>query len=305
MEPPSNRVDEHGFPIPPKFDDQRVNVKRRLPAARARLLWRLLFIGLAVAIVIESPISSGGRHWLGNFCASRAVGKYHADDLPGALGSFDWAVFYSYDDPEMYRMRGQCRLENKDLKGSLDDFSRAIELAPTMSHIYIERSVVHQRLKDTSAALADLDLAVQRRTARDPQPFNARAYAKAVAGVDLKAALADAEQAIEFSGPDNASILDTRGYLQCLLGNYKAALDDLDRSIELTEQQKQFELDRLTKAQRPEAVIAHHTRKLNEMLAVMYYHRGLVYQKQGEDTRAKADIELGYKLGYNPDEGVF
>jgi hypothetical protein len=40
-------------------------------------------------------------------------------------------------------------------------------------------------------------------------------------------------------------------------------------------------------------------------LAVIYHHRGLVYERIGKTRQAQADLERARQLGYDPEKGVW
>jgi tetratricopeptide (TPR) repeat protein len=310
MKPPPNNLDKHGFPIPPKFDDYQPAQPR--PARKnkhpgVRWLFFVLLLMVLGSILYKSPI---GQNILGMFARTlinRAVEKYQADDLHAALADMDWAVKILPESPLLYEVRGQMRLEAKELAGSLADFDRLVELDPSSSDAYMLRSTVLQRLDRHQDAINDLNKAVKLRAARDPNPFNSRAYARALANTELPEALEDAEQAIKFAPSENEAYLDTRGYVHYLMGNYEPALSDLDRAIELGEQTKRRERTLIARQGGNESShrVARHFRRRDEMLSVLYHHRGLIHEKLGHAALAEEDLERGQRLGYNPAEGIY
>jgi tetratricopeptide (TPR) repeat protein len=181
-------------------------------------------------------------------------------------------------------------------------------------------------------ALDDLNQAVKHRAARDSELFNARAYGRALAGVELKEALADVEKAIQFDIADNRprfkaaasagrdenpirvedsansanpNYLDTRGFILYLLGQHDQALEDINLAITRTETE-QRRVEQL--GARPgvdKRLLAQALKQYQDALAVMYHHRGQVREKLGESAQAKSDLKRGDQLGYNPAEGVF
>ena len=311
MKPPPNDVDQHGFPVPPKFEDDPPRKTPQQPARsvvqRGRAVMILLLVILVGAIIMEAGIPGQGRRIVAVSMFNQAQNRYFDGDLSGAIAKLDSAIWWFPAEPVFYEVRGSWRMEAKDLTGALADSDKVVELLPKSSAAYMSRSLVHQRLgpTQTDEAIADLDKAVEFRTASDPSPFNARAYARAVAGVDLDKALKDAEQAIAFSSVDNSYILDTRGFIYHQMGDEKKALADLDKAIALAEKEKDQRLDQLYKNGVDEKQVGRLTKRLQENLAVMYHHRGLVYQKLGDTTKASADLQQGDRWGYNPAEGVF
>ena len=180
MKPPEHRLDKHGFPIPPKFEQGPPAAEPQNSSAGRRGRWALLILLLLVAgaLVVESPLANMGRRAIGNFYLRKAQQKYLDGDLPGAVAGISSALDYVKDEPMVYELRGHWRLEAKDFEGSLADFTRAIEMDGKWSQSYVERSFVYQRMGRHREALDDLNRAVQYRTARDPIPFNARAYGR-------------------------------------------------------------------------------------------------------------------------------
>jgi hypothetical protein len=95
--------------------------------------------------------------------------------------------------------------------------------------------------------------------------------------------------------------LDTRGYLLHLLDRNDEALKDLSKAIQLTTRpgfgggqafNNPRELDQSLRSQK-------------QALAVMYHHRGLVYEKLSQAEKAAEDIKHGDEFGYDPERGVF
>ncbi len=58
-------------------------------------------------------------------------------------------------DPILYRYRGVVRLQMRDIRGALEDFSRAIELNPIFGEAYFLRSVAHKEAEDYDLAIVD------------------------------------------------------------------------------------------------------------------------------------------------------
>jgi len=84
-------------------------------------------------------------------------------------------------------------------------------------------------LKDYDGALMALDEAVKR-APDNAEAYNARCWHRATAGRDLAEALADCTRALE-RGPDDPSILDSRGLVRFRSGDYRGAIADLDAAL--------------------------------------------------------------------------
>lgn len=337
MNPPSNKVDKHGFPIPPSFDDGPSPGPKA--AGFGFRVWRwglvLVFVGLLIGAAFRTRLVDEGRQMMAGWLTDRAEKKFRLGDLPGALDDANRAASLAPDDSEVRMLRAELRLESGDVAGSLDDYNQLVRLAPKFAQAYLGRSIVLQRLNRHREAIDDLTKAIELGRDGDPTPLNNRAYARAIAGVELEEALADVQQAldtvernlqqIELAMGNNhramsrhvlllyaaqrgakAAYLDTRGYLFYLLGRYQEAQSDLDTALELAEERKQRELAWLDSAAGyGPAARDRHERRLDQELAVMYHHRGQLHEKLGNQEQAQADLERGDKLGYNPAEGVF
>jgi tetratricopeptide (TPR) repeat protein len=92
------------------------------------------------------------------------------------------------------------------------------------------------------------------------------------------------------------------------LARLKEALADLNRAIELTEQERdQFEqaLQGRRLSRSDVAAKAEQERQFDENLAVMHHHRGEVHEKLGHADEAKKDLFIAQELGFNPAAGVY
>jgi tetratricopeptide (TPR) repeat protein len=151
-------------------------------------------------------------------------------------------------------------------------------------------------------AIRDINKAVELQPT-EPNLLNSRAYIRAIANRELKEALADVERAISMEG-ENPNFLDTRGYVCFLLGDNERALADLDRALEIGQQQAPrgvFMGDHPHRGR----VLARAIRRHENAMAVMYHHRGQVHKSLGHEELGEADLRQGDALGYNPAAGVY
>jgi tetratricopeptide (TPR) repeat protein len=138
--------------------------------------------------------------------------------------------------------------------------------------------------------------------------LNTRAYARAHGNFELTEALADIDEAIQVVGEDNASYIDTRGFVLYKLGRYKEALVDLERAISLLEQEVE-DFEQLVRGRelrgRQEREYDGKMRNFHEAQAVMHQHRGDVHKKLGDTAAASKDFIIARELGYDPAAGVY
>jgi tetratricopeptide (TPR) repeat protein len=245
-------------------------------------------------------------------------------DLDAAVHHAGNALAWARHRSPILLARSRWKLAGNDLEGSLADCDAALEATPRDPLILSQRSEVLQRLGRHDEALADYDLAAElmlHSLADDSfmraDPFdqaramllNNRAYFRARAGQDLEGALQMADLALRYlHGNGSYAVLDTRGYLHYLLGNHDAALADMERAVahgQLTyvhemarlEREMQLRLDRRRQLQQKKA--------LEQSMAVVYYHRALVYDAQGKKDLARRDYQRADALGYGPENGAW
>ncbi|HUY90601.1 MAG TPA: hypothetical protein VMV10_17820 [Pirellulales bacterium] len=317
MAPTPPQLDEHGFPIPPTFDDEGRSSRRRGISHRGALwLLFLVFVALLVGGIAKSGGWQDAKEWFAELLLNRAWQKFRLEaDSRGALADLDRAAALSPDDPKIYELRAEVRFELKDFQGALADYDQLIKLNGRYAAAYAGRSVVYQRLKRHREAIDDLTQVIKLSSERDALSRNNRAYARAIAGIELEAGFEDIQDALEFSAelrgtPDspqnaNAAFLDTRGYLHLLLGRPEAAWADLDQAIKNAEAEHRNQADQLRLDRQPPQVRAYFAKRFAEELAVMYHHRGQAQQALGHAAEAEADLSKGDELGYNPEGGVY
>lgn len=312
------QTDRHGFPVPPTFEELGLARPDQAGPERPRFnlrAWRWVFVvlgvGIAAAVIWTTPLGQQLRLQAANWIAQRGYDKYLNGDLQGALTDLDTAIAWADGAASFHDLRGVIRLEAGQLEESLRDFNKLLDISPDYAHGYMRRSLVYQRLNRHDEAIADLTRAIELSSDAESSPWNARAYARAIANVELDAALADVEKALTLlknkrptmtSDEYNESLaafLDTRGYLYYLLDRYEEGLADMDEALRLAEEAVPAAdaADRRT--------LQYRTRKWEENLSVMYHHRGLIHEKLGNAEQAARDLKRGDELGYNPQAGVF
>ena len=106
-----------------------------------------------------------------------------------------------------------------------------------------------------------------------------------------------------------AGCIDTRGYLHYRVGNLAAARHDLELAFELVELEykrpsERFKSDRVTITDMREYERLLAQRRKN--VAVILYHRGLVYKKLGLEELAAKDLHrVQDDFGFTPDDHLF
>jgi tetratricopeptide (TPR) repeat protein len=148
--------------------------------------------------------------------------------------------------------------------------------------------------------------------------LNALAYAQALAQVELAEALQNVNKALELA-PGEPALLDTRGYILYLLGQYDLALADLHAAVSAVEarsagmlQNYRPNADRQFVPSRPKS-LPHIDLPEDEAVAliarevaVLRYHRALILLAMGQEKEADADLARARALiGKEPDATLF
>ncbi|MBX9787700.1 MAG: hypothetical protein K2Y37_02195 [Pirellulales bacterium] len=281
----------------------------------------VFFLAVSLWPVVRGLSRMGMAQWWEN----QALAHEFEGNLKQAIADIDQAIAMAPNDLNYYVARAKLHLEAGDTKASLADFEHVIKANPNHAEAYQGRSRVLQREGRHAEALPDLTKALELSTASDPDPWNNRAYGRALANTELSEGLADIERALKllrrqqaddlaaaadaalvvasYRGAE-AGFLDTRGYLQHLLGNQQQALDDLNRAFELHKDYRKAALDEARKMKANAARMTYLQTHLDHTDAVIVHHRGLVHRALGQEKEADADLRWADELGYNPAAGV-
>lgn len=153
------------------------------------------------------------------------------DDDQGALEAYTKALELRPDFAEARRARGWTYYRLGDGDMAIEDLSRARELAPDDVEIAGNRAHLLWYREESDAALADIDQAIEL-APENSDLYNMRALINAQRG-DYDAALTDISIAEELhDGELPPNILDSRGYIYLLMGEFAKAKADYDAIFE-------------------------------------------------------------------------
>jgi tetratricopeptide (TPR) repeat protein len=270
--------------------------------------------GLLLLVVVY--VASEFPHEVARWYLAAALEAYAQGDAERAIQHATRAIAWDPERPRPYELRARSKLDVEDLDGSLEDCNRALERVPEDPGALVTRTLVYQRLGRHEDAIRDWAVVVgqMRRRYEDhsvatpyelANALNNRAYARALGQIEIDRGLDDIQEAFEVLGrEDQAHMLDTRGYLRYLAGDYLLAQDDLERAIDLAKSTAQWSLVRdPDRGSAGRLIVA--DAQTQEELAVMFHHRGLVNEKLGKRYEAEADLKLAEELGYDPERGVW
>jgi lipoprotein NlpI len=163
---------------------------------------------------------------------------YFSADVAARRSQFDRAIDRMSEvialdprNPAAYHDRGVSQQGLRNYRGSLDDFDRAIALSPRMARAYSSRGISWKLLGDFDRAIADQTEAVAL------SPWFADAYSELgiayLCKLDFYNAARCLSEAIHLA-PKNASYLKQRGIALYCHGDFKAAIPDLQRAFDTT-----------------------------------------------------------------------
>jgi tetratricopeptide (TPR) repeat protein len=301
---------------------------------RQRAKWELednnLVEGLAdVRRAINIASESGQPNQHAELYVLRSLEKLKDEDFAGSLAAAKRAVELATQtiQPENRRQhaelclrKAQQKLEDGDLQGSLDEANQAVELVPESTKPFKFRSYIYFRMKRLAEAVADQSTALEIWEQRSAlavfsadksikrNALNERAYLRALGNFDLEEALQDVEQALnllKLPHEDEATFLDTRGYIHYLQDDLEAASRDMIRAKDLEEESHGITFEQLLLISSGEDEAKTDLAASYGDFAVIYHHYGLVLKKQEQTEQAQQYLDLANQLGYNQDAGVW
>jgi tetratricopeptide (TPR) repeat protein len=292
------------------------------PVRRGRLLGWVLLAMLASWLVMQAPLE------VGRWGLARAMQLRDAGEKEAAYAQLDEAMKRFRRDPELILLRAEWQLDDGNKEQAIGQADRLLEDNAEDPKRLMFHSHFLQKCGEQKRAVEDLKK-IEKISKRSGTPdrataLNALAYAQALADIELDDALASVNQALDLE-PNNASILDTRGFVLYRLDKHDEAIEDMDRAVagmkgaieiarqELDESRGSGLATRGLAELRPKTMqeLEPRTRRgqLENVLrsgAVIHYHRALVLKALDREEDAEKDWETARELaGREPDETLF
>ncbi len=123
---------------------------------------------------------------------NRALIEHDQSQPAAALADLDKALDLDPASTRAHDQRGQIYLENGEARKAIQEFSKSLQLMPTLEGHY-QRGQAYEKLGEHQNAIADFDAAILQ-SSEAPYTFRARAAAKRASG-DRKGAAADEQKA--------------------------------------------------------------------------------------------------------------
>ena len=129
-----------------------------------------------------------------NFFYNRAIDKYEAGDMYGALSDYTKAIQIDPMDKQAYYNRGNLKREYlNDHAGAISDYTKAIQIDPKFENAYFNRGLSKRLLNDYYGSISDYNKALKL-DPKDAESFLQRSISKEIIG-DIYGACSDAKKA--------------------------------------------------------------------------------------------------------------
>lgn len=312
MRPKEPELDRFGFPVPCSFDElgpASGSAPKGNVGARIRWVLRMAIVAaIGVALWNHFDVGPKLRDGFAGYLHGQAVRLYHKNDLPGALAAADRAVRWSPENADILWTRCQLRRLSKDYQGALEDAEQIAALDPAEHEVHEMRRelcfLMHDHRKSVDIVTELLGKGIGQRAMQ----LNNRAYSRALGDFELEGALADIDEAISLTENPNSSYIDTRAYVLYRLKKYPEALKEINLAIEMTERAYRKiggGIDLFHPQRRNGRFPVEQLERVKENLAVMYHHRGEIYQEQGKTDEATKDFAIADQFGFDPENGIY
>jgi tetratricopeptide (TPR) repeat protein len=332
MPAPIRRVDELGFPIPPKFEDFQTGDSEPRPPRRPilKLLgrWRWLILLLVPAILFGPQAVDFVRGIVANIQLQRAEQDVLQHNFPRAVFHASRAIAWEPDPlrrTQALALRAYLQEKLHHLDEALKDYDEAIavtrqektkpSIAIDLAFLYHSRAWVQHRRGHDREALDDCKSALAVFPARRQFPdsrstaelLNLKAYICALSGLEVEDGVKAINEALGAVHERNEAMLDTRACLEYRQGKFDAAMKDMETAIQNVEERRGHHLgwDAGPLLAAPDDYELD-----NESFAVMLYHRGEIHRKlasqakdaseaESQSKKADADIAHAKEIGFD------
>jgi tetratricopeptide (TPR) repeat protein len=273
----------------------------------ARSRWKnVATILVVVSLVLGPVVYLGLPDEVSRWYIAAALEAYEDENVADALRYMDAASRWAPENPAIHIYGGSWKQREADYEGSLAEYNKALELDEANELALIQRSEVLQHLRQHDQAIADwkklASSSAMSRVQSRVVYLNGLAYAQALGNTELDAALENIESAIRGAG-QNAAMLDTRGYIQYRRGDLKSARADLELAVKMVEN----DYSKLAEGEQflPPGDFRTSLKEYERSVAVIRYHRALVYEALGKAEAAEKDLARVRELGFEPGEHLF
>jgi tetratricopeptide (TPR) repeat protein len=227
------------------------------------------------------------------------INKVMERDFKGAIENFYRAIKLNPDYADAYNNRASVRHELGDDPGANKDYTEAILLNRDCAIYHNNLGIISYNSDDYRGAQADHTRAIQL-NAGDAQAYNNRGFARLRLG-DLQGALKDFTQAIELNRND-ALAWNNRGDVYFLkLDALQRALEDYAQAARLNPKNPKtfYNLGIIhSRLGNKKKALENYTKAIDRKgdFAEAYYNRGIVHYELGYSQRADVDFHNAKNL---------
>ncbi len=189
-------------------------------------------------------------------------GIYRKDvdkDLKGALADYEKAIQSNAAYPNAYLGRGNINFNAGKDDAALVDYNKVAELDPDNGYNYSARGAIFAKRGQYDKAIKDLNLAIQN------EPYLVAAYSnRALTYLNMgkpSEAIADIDRFLKLQ-PNTADMIEMKGLCYMRLGNFNEAINQISKAISLSPNIPSF-----------------------------YRNRANAYEQVGKQAEAQADLQ--------------
>ncbi|MEK6783296.1 MAG: tetratricopeptide repeat protein [Bacteroidota bacterium] len=152
-----------------------------------------------------------------NAYINRAEVKYELQDYRGAIADYSKLIELGLDSLA-YFDRGLAKSHLQDYRGAIVDYNKAIKFAPNHAPSYYKRGLAKSNLQDHRGAIADYNKAIEKMKWH---------------GAFFEHRPDFSEDFIERKIVESADVISARGLAKSALQDYRGAIEDFNKAIEL------------------------------------------------------------------------
>lgn len=229
-----------------------------------------------------------------------ALAAARAGQLDSARAGVDRAITLDPRNAKAYKLRGDLHQRAKETEAALDDYKTSEQLDPNNARLYISRAALRINEHMLKTALKDCEKAIEL-DPTDPDGYYNRACALYL-GDNVEAARKDAEKAVKLN-PEHADALYLSGVTKGELYQEEAGLDDIAAALAMKPEIPGGMMSMavlLYEAKRYEEAIDKFTQVIGAdtaELASAYYYRGDCWYNLENKEKACADFVESMRRG--------
>lgn len=190
--------------------------------------WLYPTLLIIATILFSACAQESSSHYFKNGSA-----KYNLKDFNGAIKDLNKAIELQKDNSEAYYVRANCYGELGEISKATNDFKTVLEINPDYKDVFVNRAYyIKTPNGDYEGAISDYNKFIELNTAgNNAFAFNNRGFAKYKLG-QYRDALTDIDKSLQIA-PDNSFAYKNKGLIFIALDSLATACDNLNRAAEL------------------------------------------------------------------------